>query len=382
MKGHIRKRGRKSWAIKIDIGPDPETGRRRTRWHTVKGTLRDAQAERTRLLHELNTGDYVEPSQLSLTDYLKDWLDRQRHNVSAKTHERYSEIVRKHLIPALGHHRLAKLKPLHIQRAHTKALEEGRRDGKGGLSALTVKHHHRVLSQALRQAVRLQLIPRNPCEAIDPPRPERKEMKVLNREDVGRLLKEVDGKALHIPVLLAVLTGMRRGEVLALRWQDVDLDRATLAVTQTLEQTAAGLAFKPPKTARSRRKISLSPHIIDKLRRHRNRQKEQRLRAGPMFEDHDLVCSQEDGRPRNPRTLTKEFRRLTKRLGLAVRFHDLRHTHISLLFAEGVHPKVASEIAGHASVAITLDTYSHMLPGLQEDAADRLDAALQPFLDG
>ena len=185
-----------------------------------------------------------------------------------------------------------------------------------------------------------------------------------------------------MPILLAVTTGMRRGEILALRWKDVDLDAGTLAVQQTLEQTRKGLSFKAPKTARSRRTISLPSLTVEALRRHKVHQAEDRLSSpGIGRAEIDLVSSLRDGSPSSPRALTQEFKRLAKKLGFAVRFHDLRHTHISHLLAEGVHPKVASERAGHASVAITLDTYSHVLPGLQEDAAARIDAALRTHLE-
>ncbi len=381
MKGHIRQRGPKTWAIKLYLGRDPITGKKKDKWHTFHGSKRDSQAEAARLIHELKTGAYVEPSRLTVADYLEKWLvDHARHNVSAKTFERYTEIVRKHVTPALGNIPLPKLAPLDIQSYYGEALDHGRRDGKGGLSPRTIKHHHRVLSQALRQAVRWRMLVRNPCDAVDPPRPPHQEMSVLDQADAARLVKASEETAIHIPVLLAVTTGMRRGEILALRWRDADLDGAAVSVTQTLEQTASGLSFKAPKTARGRRKISLPSLAVDALRRHKIRQTEERLRMGATYRDHDLVYCGADGTPRNPGDFSKEFARLATKLGMAVRFHDLRHTHISHLLAEGVHPKVASERAGHASVAITLDVYSHVISGLQEDAANRIDAALRSHL--
>ena len=231
----------KKLTLKIYVGRDPVTGKPNVKWHPFKGTLNKAKAERGRLISEIEAGTYVEPSRLTVAKYLKGWLtDHARHNVSPKTFERYQEIVEKNLIPALGAHRLVKLAPVHIKAYHGEALASGRlHPGKGenaarGLSAQTVKHHHRVLSQALREAVLLQLLTRNPCEAVKPPRPVQREMNVLDQEATARLLREVEHLAIHMPILLAVTTGMRRGEILGLRWKDINLDAATLSVCQTL----------------------------------------------------------------------------------------------------------------------------------------------------
>lgn len=382
MKGHIRKRGARSWAIKLDVGRDPITGKRRTKWHTVHGTKRDAERECNRLLHELETGGYVEPTRLTVAEFLSRWLDDVRPNLRPKTFERYDQIVRHHLIPALGHHPLLKLQPLHVSAAWSKGLAQGRRDGTGGLSAQTVKHHHRILSQALKRAVRWRLVARNPAEDVDPPRPQRKEIAILSREETATLLKAINHTRLYIPVLLAVTTGMRRGEVLGLRWRDVDLEDGALSVAQVLEQTSDGLSFQPPKTARSRRLITLPALTVNALRSHKARQAQERLKLGLGRDDDGLVVCRSDGQPVQPRSLTHEFTRQVKRAGgRRVRFHDLRHTHISHLLQNGVHPKVASERAGHASVSITLDVYSHVMPGMQEEAASRIDEFLGTVLE-
>ena len=386
MKGHIRRRGKKSWAVIVPLGRDPVTGNKRDKWHSVKGTRSDAERKRAELITALYEGTYQEPSKRSVADELEDWLTHVKPNVATNTFERYAEIARKHLIPSLGSHALVKLTPQHIEAYYAEALVSGRHRRKDdeppkGLSAMTVKHHHRILSQALKRAVRLRTIQYNPCDVVVSPRAEQREMNILTKADTGRLLKAAAGRSIYMPILIAVTTGMRRGEILGLRWCDVDLDTRTLSVTRTLEQTKDGLSFKPPKTTRSRRAISLPALTVEALRRHKVHLAKARLRLGPAFEDHDLVCPRFDGAPRNPRELSKKVRRLTDKLGFNVRFHDLRHTHISHLLAEGVHPKVASERAGHASVGITLDVYSHVIPGLQEDAANRIDAALRPHLE-
>lgn len=297
---------------------------------TVNGTKKQAAAELTRVLAEVDRGAFIEPNRLSVGEYFERWLtDQAQHRVSAKTFERYAEVVRKHLIPALGSHRLTKLTLLEVQGYYGRALAAGRRDGKGGLSAHTVKHHHRILSQALKQAVRWRLAPSNPCGFVDPPRSARREMKTIDQPETGRVLNALDGLPLYMPVLLAATTGMRRGEVLALRWSDLDLDRSVLSVAQTIEQTAAGVAFKEPKTERSRRSIALASLTVDALRRHKLRQTEARLALGPLYVNCDPVCCRPDGRPLSPRAVTKAFAAAAGALGLKVRFHDLRHSHIS-----------------------------------------------------
>ena len=383
MKGCIFERppGSGRWAIKYDE-PRGEDCRRKTRWKTVHGSKRDAQKELRRLLHEIDQGAYVSPQKLTVADALRKWLaDYAKPRVAAKTYERYNEIIEKHLIPALGATALPRLAPGAIASYYATALQSGRRRGNGGLSAQTVKHHHRVLSEAMRSCVKWRMLALNPCDAVDPPKPQRRDMQVLDATRSAGLLNAIAGDTIEIPVVLALMTGMRRGEILGLRWQDVNLANATLSVTQSLEDANGVLSFKAPKTNRSRRMIALPSLAVEALRRHRVQQGENRLKLGPIYQDQGLVCAALDGRPMVPRELTKRFSRLSGRLKLGVRLHDLRHSHITHLLAAGVHPKVASERAGHSSVAITMDVYSHVLPGMQEDAAQKIDDALRTALE-
>lgn len=379
MRGHIRRRGSRSWAVVIDIGRD-RSGKRRQQWHSVKGLKEDAENKLIELLRSLRTGEYVEPSKLTVEELLKQWLrDVAKASTSGKTYERYAEIVDTHLIPALGHHRLAKLQPLHIQEFYAEALRSGRRDGRGGLSRRSVVHLHRVLHLALRQAVRWQLLARNPAEAVDPPRPRPREMRVLDEDQMGQLLRLAVGTPFYVAVLLAVTTGMRRGEILALTWADIDFKAGNLVVTKSLEQTRAGLTIKAPKTAKGRRTIPLPGLAINALRRQKVQQAKQRLVLGsPDDGTPHAVCPALNGGYLQPDALSRQFRAFIKASGLqCIRFHDLRHTHATQLLRQGVHPKVVSERLGHAGITITLDTYSHVVPGLQEDAARRLDSVLR-----
>ena len=242
---------------------------------------------------------------------------------------------------------LTKLRPDQIAAAYSKALSDGRSDGSGGLSPRTVRHLHRVLKQALGHAVRWQLLLRNPCDAVDPPKVERTPLQVLDVEGTAEMLETARGTRLFIPILLGLTTGMRRGEIVALRWKNVALDGAQLSVVESAEQTRAGVRYKPPKNGKGRT-VAMS------------------------------AVAQFDGTPLQPRSLTHAFEKFLAKHDLPhIRLHDLRHSHATAMLSAGIHPKVAQERIGHSSVSVTIDLYSHVMPGMQEEAAARVDAALQ-----
>ena len=380
MKGHIRKRSKGSWTLWIDLGRDPETGKRKQQTMTVHGTKRDAERELRATLTRLEEGAYVKPAKLTVGEYLNQWIESYVvTNTSPRTVEGYQLIVRRHLIPNLGTIPLTQLQPSHVQNYYAKALSGGRTDGNGGLSARTVLHIHRVLSEALTHAVKWQILIRNVALAVDPPRPKRPEMTTLSEDQVTAFLQAAAGSQYRELFTVAVYTGMRRSELLGLRWKDVDLDLAQLSVTKTLHRTAdKGFVFTEPKTAKSRRTIALSPSICILLRKLREYQIAEKLLLGLKFKDDDLVFSKPDGAHYDPSGVTHAFKRIVKRLGLPhVRLHDLRHTHASLMLKQGIHPKIVSERLGHSNIGITLDTYSHVMPGLQEAAALRFEEGLQ-----
>jgi len=270
---------------------------------------------------------------------------------------------------------------MQISDAYAKALSSGRRDGKGGLSASTVRYMHVVLKASLGQAVRWQMLARNPVDAVDPPKIERATMNTYDMAQTAELLDAVRGTRMLIPVMLGVLCGLRRGEIAALRWQHVDLESGQLAVVESAEQTAKGVRYKEPKSGRSRT-VALSASVVEELRLHRVRQAEELLKIDIRQADATFICALEDGLPLQPRTFTQAWRRMSGESSLPrIRFHDLRHAHATHLLASGVHPKVASERLGHSKVGITLDLYSHVLPGMQEDAAARVDEALRAALN-
>src|SRR5258707_6017570 len=231
MKGHLRERSPGHWAIIIDLR-DPETGKRRRKWHSFHGTKREAQVECARLISEMSGGTYLEPSKTTVAQFLERWLDHAKSQVSPRTHERYCEIVRKNIVPALGAVFLTKLRPAQISAAYSKALTSGRRDGKGGLAPTTVVYMHRLIKQALGQAVRWELLSRNAADAVDPPKVERGSLTTYDMTQTVALLEALRGTRLRLPVLLGVMCGLRRGEIVALRWSHIDLTTGTMAAEE------------------------------------------------------------------------------------------------------------------------------------------------------
>ncbi len=384
MRGHVRRRGGR-WAVVVDAPRGPD-GRRRQHWHSGFATRKAAEDALPALLTGLAQGTYVEPTKRTLKEYLAQWLEAARPQLAGRTVQRYEEILTKHLVPALGHVRLADLRPLDIQGYYSHALVAGRRvRGKSpGLSPTTVQHHHRLLREALAQAVKWRVLAVNPCEAVEAPRRVKREILALDEGQTHRLLAAVAPTRLGVLVLVAVLTGLRRGELLALRWQDVDLDGGRLRVTRTTEQTeAGGIGFKMPKTEKSRRPVALPNLAVEALRRHQAEQATVRQRIADQYLDHGLVFTKVDGRPRDPADTSKRFREVARRAGFpTLTFHGLRHTHATLLLKAGVGARVVADRLGHSTPAFTLTVYAHVLAGQDVEAAAKLDGALRPLATG
>jgi integrase len=303
--------------------------------------------------------------------FLTEWLAVVRSTVALGTFERYEQYIRVHAIPALGRIKLGRLTPQHFQRLYQEKLA-------AGLSPTTVSHLHTVLHGALAEAVRWGLVPRNVVALVRPPRKVHVEVVALTVEQARALLAAAADNRFEALFILALKTGLRRGELLALRWEDVDLDKGVLQVRGTLRRTREGLRIGTPKTPASRRKVVLSPASVTALRRHRARQEQEQQAAFELWQDLGLVFPNRLGRPMEPRDLLADvYRPLLNRTGLPpVTFHTLRHTAATLLLAEGEHPKVVQELLGHAQVSITLDRYSHMTPRLMSNAAALMDRLL------
>jgi integrase len=376
MRGNITRRGKKSWRIKFELGANA-AGKRQTRFVTVRGSRADAQRELTKLLAAADGGTLVEPSKTNLAEYLRAWL-KDPDELSPKTVERYRELAEGQIIPTLGAVVLQKLRPSAIRDWHRTILRGGAKDGRP-LSARTVGHAHRVLHRALQRAVEAEVLARNVASAISPPRVKTEEVGILDASQVTDALQKLEGHDLHTIAATALATGMRRGELLGLQHGDIDLEAASLKVDRSLEETAAGLRFKPPKTKHGRRLISLPPSAVQVLRDHRRRQLERRLAFGLGRPAPDtLVFSELDGMPISPRKLSREWRRACVTLDLPrVRFHALRHTHASALIAAGLDVVAISRRLGHANPTITLNVYAHLFRTSDTAAASAIEAVLR-----
>jgi integrase len=351
--------------------------------HTAEGPKRkvlygktraDVSAKLTKAMADRDGGLVFDAGGTTVGDYLDRWLcDAVKDTVRESTYSRDKYLVTNHIKPALGRLKLKNLNALHLQGLYRDRLDSG-------LAGSTVQKIHHIVHKALAQAVRWSLIPRNPAESVKAPTPTPKEMHPLSAPEALRLLDAAQGDKLEALYVLAVHTGMRRGELLGLKGSDVDLDSATIRVRRTLTRTDNGrrLALGEPKTKKSRRTVRLTQRAVEALRSHRARQAEEKLRVGSLYQDQGLMFAGEGGGLINPSNLRqRSFIPLLNRAGLPkITFHDLRHTCASLLFQRNVHPKFVQELLGHASVAITLDTYSHMLPGMGGEAADAMGEAL------
>ncbi len=372
MRGHIEKRGKNSYSIAVSLGKDAATGKYKYQWVTVQGSKKDAQKRLSEMLHQLDTGSYMQPGKTTLAEYLDRWLaDYVKPNLSPRGYERYRDIARTYLKPAMGSLLLTQVKAEHLQKCYTDWLNRG-------LSTGTVRYHHAVLHKALQTALKWGLVARNVADSVDMPRPKRREMQTWNETELAQFLEAAKGSQYYQLFFLALFTGMRRSELLALRWADVDLILGQIYVNRGLHHLKDGTyVFTQPKSARSRRKIALSPSAIRVLRDYYETRQMDASMMDLHLADDALIFSTFDGKPLRPNTVTRAWTMLAAKAGVKrIRFHDARHTHASLMLKQGIHPKIVQERLGHASISMTLDTYSHVAPGLQEAAAANFDQVL------
>jgi integrase len=375
MRGSVRQRSKNSWQIQIYTGLGPD-GKPRRHFETVKGRKGDAQKRLTELLASLDKGVYTPPGKVTLAEHLRNWLDGYvKTNCSQRTLDGYQAIIEGHLIPALGHHQLKQLNQQMIQAYYGRACEK--------LSSRTVHHQHRVLSQALKYAVRQGYLGRNPCDLVDPPSPKGKSMRTLTQSEVQDLLISAEGSYYYPVIYTAVSSGLRQAELLGLRWRDIDIASRSISVNQVLYKRRGVYQFNKPKTEHSRRRVSMTSKLAEFLGEYRLERERLYHQLGKVTTLDDLVFASVEGNPIDPSFLSHTFGKIVKRAKLEnVRFHDLRHTFASLMLLRGAPPKVISEALGHSSVAFTMDVYSHILPGMQSDAMALLDEVLPCAVNG
>ena len=382
MRGSIFKRSKDSWTVILNLGRDPSTGKRKQQWVTVKGPKKAAEKRLAELQHQLDTGGYIKPDKVTLGSFLDQWLqDYVWPNLSAETAQAYDIMARKHLIPALGNIPLQQLTPARVQAYYTQKLTSGRRDGKGGLSPRTVHHHHELLHVALERAVKWQLVQRNVADSVDAPKYRPKEMRTFDQESMLAFLESVRETEYYPVFYTALFTGMRRSELLALRWSDLDL--GVISINRSLHHLEdKRFVFQPPKTPKSRRQVPLSPSTSIMLQQHRDSQRAARLVIDHPVTENDLVFCQVDGHPLLPHSVSQAWRRLVGQAGFrGIRLHDARHTHATLMLEQGINWKIISERLGHTSVAMTLDLYAHASPGLRQAAAQGFDRGFDKARD-
>lgn len=378
MRGHItRGRSAGTWYLRVELQHDGN-GKRRQRRETMRGTKADAQRRLRDLLGEIEAGGYADAQRMTVAKVGQRWLATKEHRVAAKTYAFYASHLRLYIVPALGSLRVESLRPAHIEAAIGVWTHGKRNDReKGALSSRSVAHLFNTLRTMLRWAVKMRMLAQNAADAVDPPRFERKEMRVVDAAGVTRLLRAAQGTDLQAIVAVAIGTGLRRGELLALRWSDVDLDQRRLAVRRSLETVKGVTRTKPPKTARSARTIALPPFVADILLAGQRRQTELRRGLGLTLPEDGWIFVRADGSSWEPGAFSLAFARFVKRAKLPhIRFHDLRHSFGTLALASGVDLQTVSRALGHESTAITSRTYLHAIEALQQDAAARIDALL------
>jgi len=403
MQGHVRRRGKDSWEYIADIGVHEaercqecgrrfwverrprgkcpkcggklvETEERRRQTKSGFATSREAQAAMNKVLVAVEERSFVAPSKLNLREYLRsEWLPAIEATIRPSSFRAYKQHVECHICPHLGSVQMQKLSGAQINALYAKLALCGKKDGKSGLSPLTIRHVHATLHRALKDAVRWERLMRNPIDAADPPRiggDGTRELKTWNAEQLKAFLDFTKDERLSPLWHVLAMTGMRRGESLGLRWEDVDLEAGRLAVRRALIPNGAVVVVSEPKTAKGRRSVALDPQTVEALKRQAAQQLADQVKKADDWTDTGLVFTKEDGEAWHPEVVSRFFRQAVKRSLLPeIRLHDLRHTHATLALRAGIHPKVVSERLGHATIAITLDTYSHAIPALQEAAA-------------
>jgi len=404
VRGHVRKRGEPgSWEYIVDVGlaaaqrctacnkrvwierrPKEvcpkcgesltETEERRRETKSGFATQKECQAAMNKLLVAVEQHNYSAPTRASVKDYLKkEWLPAVKATIRPSTYNSYVQHVDCHIVPHIGTVKLQKLSGSQVNALYAKLAESGRKDGKTGLSTMTIHHVHACLHKACKDAVRWGHISRNPLDAADPPRKKgdgSREMRTWTKEQLRAFLDAIADERLSPLWHTIAMTGMRRGEAIGLRWSDVDLENARLAVRRALIPSGREVIVSEPKTIKGRRVIALDPGTVEVLKAQAARQLDEQQEWDEAWVESGLVFTLENGEALDPESVSRYFRQAVKLSLLPpIRLHDLRHTHATLALQAGIHPKVVSERLGHATISITLDTYSHAIPALQEEAA-------------
>lgn len=377
--GHIRPRkrkdGQKAFQLIAELPPDPVTGKRQRKYETIIGSKKDAEKALHKLLDELQNGEYIDHSDVTVEAWMPEWYELYiKGIVSPATQVSYKDNMRLYIFPLLGKARLQDLTPNQVQRFVNQLTKAAPKSG-NPLSPKTVRNIFLNLSAALEKAEQLEMIRRNPCRQVVLPKSSRYVGAAYDEEEVEKLLLAAKGTDMELPLYIEICLGLRRGELLALRYSSINWEKNTIYIKESRVTVGNDVVVKEPKTRSGIRELIAPPHLMKMLREQRVWYLEQKLKTGADFIDSDLVVCQPNGRPYHPDTLTFKFKKLLNRNGLRdIRFHDLRHTNASMMIASGIDIKVAQQRLGHADVTTTLNIYSHALKHANEAAAQTIDS--------
>jgi len=360
--GSVYKRGNR-WVAQVGSGKNRE--------YKYFDTQREAKEWKHKRIEQRRQGLVLTGSKVSLSKFLDDWLVVAENSVRPNTYLQYSQIVHQHIVPTLGKILLKDLRPDHVQSLYTMKLA-------GGTSPRTTRMIHAVLHRALNHALSLGLVIRNVSDVVTRPKVPRKEMKTLDDYQVRQLIQAAEGSRFQILFWIAVTTGLRQGELLGLKWSDVDWQTGRVQIQRQVQRRKGqGLVFCEPKSASGRRVITLGKATVEKLREHKEKQYQEKVLAGEKWQDYNLIFPSPIGTPLDSSNVMKVYKKCLEKAGLPnLRFHDLRHTAATLMLQQGINPKIVQERLGHSDISLTLNTYSHVLPSMQEEAAEKMDELL------
>ncbi|MEK3819636.1 site-specific integrase [Cytobacillus sp. FSL W8-0315] len=371
MKGYIRKRG-KTYSYTVDIGKDLKTGKRKQKTRSGFRTKKEAQAALAELINNVEKGSYIEPTKQKLQDFALEYLEKSYKNkVKASTYERLHSLLLNQIFPWFGNIGLKDIDQFLIHQFYDEKIKEG-------LSSSYIQRMHEVINMLLKIAYKWELIPKDIASLIEAPRLMKKEMKVWSVEQINEFLDHTKHSRYHPVFYLAAYTGMRKGEILGLTWDDINFEAKTIKVNRTLYKIKGQFLLHEPKTKHSIRTIYMDDDLVKVLKKQKAKQNVERMKYRGVYKEHNMVFAQESGEFVYPSAANILFVRYIKQTDLPViRFHDLRHTHATILLQMGVNPKIVADRLGHSSVKITLDTYSHVLPSMQQDLSDQFSKVMK-----